>query len=184
MPKTWFFDVPAARQQTDAWTELLHRIFYDANVRLRRDEPNDASWLTLDSFTVAPVDVAAMLTWDGTATMEQAAEHLPWIVATSKVVWEPSACFIVDDTGRYDSLNGMEYAELVLYRALEAGTITESDGHALMTKLYPGSPEDLFLDRVQRFANLVVIRPTEAFHRSPDTQPVQSGPPRAADVNA
>jgi hypothetical protein len=182
MPKTWFFDVPAARLQTDAWAELLHRIFFDANVRLRDSEPRDASWLTLDSFTVTPVDVAAMMAWDGTATMEKAAEHLPWIVAASKVVWEPSGSYIVDDSGRYDSLNGMEFGELVLYRALDDGTISEPDGHALMTKLYPGSTEDLFLDRAARYANLVVLRPTEAFRRSPGSQPIRSGPVSAADA--
>jgi hypothetical protein len=184
MPKTWFFDLPSERQRTDVWTELLHRIFYDTNVQLRRREPLDASWLMLDSFTAIPIDVAQMLAWDGTATMESAAEHLPWIVAARKVVWEPAACYIVDDSGRYDGLGGMEFAELVLYRALAAGALGEPEGHALMTKLYPGSVEDLFANREQRFANLIVVRPTEAFRRSPGAPPWESGPPRPADVSA
>ena len=110
--------------------------------------------------------------------------HMPWMVAASNIVWEPSACFIVDDAGRYDSLNGTEFSELVLYRALEAGTISESVGNAFMAKLYPGSREELFADRIQRFANLIVIRPSSAFRRPPDAPPAQSGPPSSADVNA
>jgi hypothetical protein len=38
--KSWYFDVAVAY-----WDELLNRLFYDANVGMRRREPDDDSWL-------------------------------------------------------------------------------------------------------------------------------------------
>src|SRR5215813_14303313 len=75
--KTWFFELPQERDDTDGWTELLNRIFYDANTLMQRREPRDPNWLAVDSFTTAPVWAATMLAWDGEATRENAEAHLP-----------------------------------------------------------------------------------------------------------
>jgi hypothetical protein len=51
--KAWYFDLP-----TVDWDELLHRVFYDANVGMRRREPRDDSWLALDDYGRPPPSAA------------------------------------------------------------------------------------------------------------------------------
>jgi hypothetical protein len=90
--KAWFFDLPVQRATHDGWEELLSRIFYDANVGMQRSAPWDQNWLRLDGFRASAVDVATMLAWDGLATNERAAVHMPWFLSDSAMVWEPAAC--------------------------------------------------------------------------------------------
>lgn len=182
MPKTWFFDLPVHRERPELWTELLHRIVYDANVRLRRQAPYDEAWLRLDGFTVEPVDLAHMLAWDGTRTREAIAEHLPWIISAGSIVWETAGCLIVDDAGRYDGMEGEDFAELILYRALDEGRIDEAGVRDFLERLYPGRGAAYLADRRRRSANLVAIRPTSAFRKAPGLPPFGSGPPRPEDL--
>ena len=174
--KSWFFELPRARDDTDGWTELLNRIFYDANVLMRSREPRDEAFLAVDTFTTAPVSAATMLAWDGVATQEQAAVHLPWILSHSAITWEFSACYFVDDAGAYDGMTAYDFSELILYRALEAGQTSEEDALAFLDRLYPGKGGEVFGDRSQRLANLLGVRPSAAFRRAPDTLPWRSGP--------
>jgi len=174
--KTWFFDLAAAD-----WDELLHRVFYDANVSLRRREPNDENWLALDSFQVGPVLVDTMLAWDGEATAGKAAAHLPWILASGAVTWEYTSCHLVDEAGAYDGMTGNDFSELVLYRALAAGRVTEARARDFLAKLYPGKGESIYADRAERMANLVTVRPATAFRRAPGSTPYVSGPVRHED---
>jgi hypothetical protein len=175
--KSWYFDLPA----TD-WDELLHRVFYDANVGLRRREPRDESWLALDSYEVSPVQVDTMLAWDGEATAAKAAVHLPWILASGEVTWEYTSCYEVDAAGGYDGMTGNGFSELVLYRALAAGRATDAQAREFLAKLYPGNGAAVFADRRQRMANLVAVRPTAAFRRAPGSTPFASGPVRGEEL--
>jgi hypothetical protein len=176
--KTWYFDSPDVD-----WDELLHRLFYDANVGLRRREPRDESWLALDSYQVSPVLVDTMLAWNGEATADQAAAHLPWILASGAVTWECASCLVVDPDGGYDGMTGNDFSELMLYRALAAGRTTEAQAGGFCAKLYPANDASVFDDRHQRMANLVAVRPTAAFRRPPGTTPFVSGPIRSEDLS-
>jgi hypothetical protein len=180
--KTWFFDLPVERERPDAWEELLQRIFYDANVKLRRREPGDEAWLALDRFEISPVDVGIMLAWDGTMSWDAAAAHLPWLLSAAAAVWEFAACYIVDDAGAYDGMEGEDFTELVLCRALRSGRVTEPDARAFLDRFYPGRGEAVFADRRQRFRNLLGLRDTVEFRKAPGAQPWCSGPVREADL--
>jgi hypothetical protein len=175
--KSWYFDLPAVD-----WDELLHRVFYDANVGLRRREPRDESWLALDSYQVSPVLIDTMLAWDGEATADKAAAHLPWILASAAVTWEYTSCYLVDGAGGYDGMTGYDFSELVLYRALAAGSITVVQAREFLAKLYPANGASVFADRQQRMANLVTVRPSAAFRRAPGSTPFVSGPVRGEDL--
>jgi len=176
--KAWYFDLPVAD-----WDELLHRLFYDANVGMRRREPYDETWLALDSYQVSPVLVDTMLAWDGEATADKAAVHLPWILASAAVTWEYTSCHLVDAAGGYDGMTGNDFSELVLYRALAGGRITDAQALEFLAKLYPGSGPAVFADREARLANLAAVRATTAFRRPPGSTPYTSGPVRAEDLN-
>jgi hypothetical protein len=175
--KAWYFDLPVVD-----WDELLHRVFYDANVGLRRREPRDENWLALDGYQVSPVLVDTMLAWDGEATAEKAAAHLPWILASAAVSWEYTSCYRVDEAGAYDGMTGNDFSELVLYRALAAGRITDAQAQEFLTKLYPNNGASVFADRRERMANLVTVRATPAFRRVPGSAPFVSGPIRGEDL--
>jgi hypothetical protein len=174
--KTWFFELPQGRDTENGWTELLNRVFYDANVLLRSREPNDTTYLAVDTFTTAPVSAETMLAWDGVATQERAAAHLPWILSSGTVSWEFSACYFVDDAGAYDGMTGNDFSELILYRVLDAGQTTPQQALDFLDRLYPGRGEALFAQRSARYANLVGVRPSTAFRRPPDSVPCVSGP--------
>jgi hypothetical protein len=175
--KTWFFDVPQGRDTADGWAELLNRLFYDANALMRSREPNDTTYLAVDTFTTEPVSAATMLAWDGLPTPERAAAHLPWILSSGAVSWEYSACYFVDDAGAYDGMTGNDFSELILYRVLEAGQTTSQEALSFLDRLYPGHAESVFAARSQRYANLVGVRPSAAFRRPPGSAPWTSGPP-------
>jgi hypothetical protein len=133
------------------WDELLPRIFYDANVAMRRQEPHDESWLALDDYDGRPVPVGAMLAWDGEATSAKAAA--------------------------YDGMTGNGFSELMLYRALEEGRATDAQAREFLAKLYPGNPS-VYAERQQRLANLVTVRAARDFRRPPGSTPFVSGPVR------
>ena len=175
--KTWFFDLAVVN-----WDELLHRLFYDANVGLRRREPRDENWLALDSYQVSPVLLGTMLAWDGEATAAKAAAHLPWILASGEVSWEFTSCHLVDETGAYDGMTGNDFSELVLYRALAEGRVTDDAARDFLAKLYPANGASVYADRQQRMANLVAVRPANAFRRPPGSTPFASGPIRDEDL--
>jgi hypothetical protein len=181
--KTWFFDLPRSRDTTDGWTELLNRIFYDANMLMRSREPNDTTWLAVDTYATTPVSAPTMLAWDGRATRERAAAHLPWILSSSAVSWEFSSCYFVDDGGGYDGMTGNDFSELVVYRALEAGQTSPEQALTFLDHLYPGKGESVFADRSTRYANLLGVRPSAAYRRPPGSQPWTSGPVRPGDFH-
>jgi hypothetical protein len=175
--KTWYFDLPVVN-----WDELLPRLFYDANVGMRRREPHDESWLVLDSYQAGPVPVDTMLAWDGEASAGKAAVHLPWILAAGAVTWEYSSCYLIDEAGGYDGMTGNDFSELVLYRALAAGRVTEAQAQEFLAKLYPANGASYFADRQQRLADLASVRTTAAFRRPPGSTPFESGPVRGEDL--
>lgn len=173
--KTWFFEVPAARCAPEAWAELLHRIFYDANVCLGRSEPNDVNWLGLDRFTTKPVEPAPVLGWDG-----KTAEPFPWIAAERARVWEPGPCYFVDDAGRYDVMSAHDYTELLMQRQLRAGKIDPA-GYVNFFERYfnkkPGSGRQMYDERDTRFANLAVVRAVPGpYRKPPGSGDCRSGP--------
>lgn len=180
--KSWFFDLPAARDSTPYWTELLNRLFYDANVAMRRREPNDANWLQLDGVAVSDVDLVEMLAWNGRTTMESAQRHLPWVLSAQRVVWEYTACHFIDDGGAYDGMAANDFTELMLARALAAGLCDDAGAIAFLERFYPGHGAEVHSERAERLANLTIIRPVPAFRKRPGDQPWVSGPPALADI--
>jgi hypothetical protein len=181
--KTWFFDIPTARDTGERWAELLSRIFYDANVRLQRNEPGDLGWFMLDRRSVTPVDPARMLAWDGSRNRESLTAYLPFLESAARVIWEGAGCWIVDDAGRYDGMEGEDFAELVLYRTHDAGQLGADAAVTFLDRLYPGHGAACWTSRQQRLANLDAVRPTAQFRSPPDTQPASCGPPRPEDVD-
>jgi hypothetical protein len=69
-----------------------------------------------------------------------------------------------------------DFSELVLYRAMAAGRVTDEQARKFLTKLYPGNGDSVFADRRDRMANLVTVRPATAFRRAPGSRPYASGP--------
>jgi hypothetical protein len=179
--KTWFFAVPQARDNDAAWGELLHRLFYDANVAMQRRERGDPGWLALDSYRVSALDPPHMVGWNGQTDEATAREYLPWFLSARAVVWEGSACWIVDDAGRYDALSPYDYSELMLDRI---PTADAAAAVSFLDKLYPGKGNAIYDDRARRISNIVTVRtpPPEVFRKAPGTSPVASGPPSAADL--
>jgi len=182
--KSWFFAIPRTRDSEAAWSELLHRLFYDANIRLRRREPDDPGWLALDSFRTHTLDPAHVLGWNGQTDEPTAREYLPWFLSARAVVWEGSACWIVDDVGRYDALSPYDYCELMIDRLLAAATTGAAGAISFFDKLYPGKGQAIYDDRAQRIANVKAIRTPEpgVFRKPPGAEPVASGPPQAEDL--
>lgn len=168
--RRWFFEVPAARDTPDGWGELLHRIFYDTNVQqLRSVEPEDAKWLGLERFATARVEPLDVLAWDGSpATRGQA---FPWT----------DPCYYVDEEGRYDVMTSHDFTELMLLRLHHAGAVDRSGYVRFFERYFPnaekGAGEELWNDREQRLANLVLIRSQpHLYRRAPGSLPVTSGP--------
>jgi hypothetical protein len=174
--KSWFFEAPAARDTAELWDELLNRIVYDTNVRLRRREPNDANWLGVVALRRSEVDVAAMLASD-----DHSFDALPWFVADRNVVWEAGACYTVDDGGRYDVMTAGDYTELILWRQLNAGRI-ERDAfidffdHLLALSNKPPMGQRIYDAGQVRLANLVEVRATTNYRKPPGERPWTSGP--------
>lgn len=176
--KTWFFEVPTAQQAppSDAyWEELLHRIFFDANTRLRQREPTDLAWLQMLRFSVKAVDPKSILAWDG-----KGAQLFPWVAAQRAVVWEPGAMYFVDDAGQYDVLDYVAYTELMMNRMLDAQQIDEATFRKFMGLFFPGNAAtaaEAFTDRMNRMKNITLIRPTPgASRKTPNALPVTSRP--------
>lgn len=182
--KRWFFEVPAARDTPDAWKELLERLFYDANVKLRRRQPSDQAYLKLDSFTVHPVDAMKTMAWSGERNQAAAEAHMPWQL--SRVVWEWSACLLVDEGGRYDGVAADDYSELIAFRLHAEGKIDDAQCIAFLQKVYPSKPTNgqlCFDNREKRLANIVVIRSLPGhFRKTPGQEPFVSGPVHFAHV--
>jgi len=175
--KTWFFEVPEKRDTKKAWNELLHRIFYDANVHLRRSAPNDVNWLALDSWKKNPVDWNRMVQWNGDTDSEVTLRHLPWQLMSP--IWEPSVVYYVDDEGHYDGISPYDFSELILYRCLAAGQIDKDQARLFLDRLYVGHGDATFADRSNRLRNIDLVRPPRSgqFRRVPGETPWHSGPP-------
>lgn len=174
MPKRWFFEVPAKRADPKSMEELLNRVFFDANVKLRLREPGDAAYLALVSFKTEKVDEHAVAAWRGG---DDAA--FPWVAAQRAVVWEPGACFVVDDKGRYDTVDADDFTELVMNRLLErkavdqAGFVAFFD--AYFAKAPKGTGQKLYEARAERLKNIVAIR-EGPYRKTPGEKPHASGP--------
>jgi hypothetical protein len=155
MRQTWFFEVPVRRADTASMNELLHRVFWDQNVAMREKEPNDRAYLSLVTFTTAPVDRAAMKGTKG-------AGDQPWFEAQRQVVWEPSALFIVDAQGRYDNIGVHDFTELLMHRMYDDKEVTEAEFVAFFDTYTQGAIKGRkrFDARKERLAMLTRIGPT------------------------
>jgi hypothetical protein len=182
LPKTWYFDLPVERDRPADWTELLSRLFYDANVRLSRQEPQESGYFEFTRYAVSPVDLGLLLAWDGDRSSAAVAGHMPWLLAAHKVVWEFTACHFVDDFGAYDGMEFEDFTELVLYRAMDSGVIRLDVARAFLDRFYPGRASLVLADRDRRYANLVGIRPAQGFRRRPGEQPWRCGPLLSRDL--
>lgn len=174
MTKRWYVEVPAKRADAKSMEELLHRVFFDANVTLRLREPGDAAYLAMVSFKTEKVDERAVAAWRGG---DDAA--FPWVAAQRAVVWEPGACFVVDEQGRYDTVDADDFTELVMNRLLEkkavdqAGFVAFFD--AYFAKAPKGTGQKLYEARAERLKNIVAIR-EGPYRKPPGEQPHASGP--------
>ncbi len=172
LSKTWYFDVPAKRADKAAMTELIHRIFFDANVKLRQREPDDKAWLTMVSFKTSPVDTKGLAEWDFSGP------PMPWYAADWAIVWEPGACFFVADDGRYDTMQAPDFTELLMNRMLDAKAVTKDQFVSFFEKMYPkppGNGQKLYDARAERVKNLVSVR-TGPWRKTPGAKPIASGP--------
>lgn len=182
--KRWFFELPAQAAADDGyWRELLHRLFYDANVGMRQREPTDLNWLGLVSYEAKPFDPAHMLGWDGVVNADAMSEYFPWILADGKVVWEFGANYYIDEQGRYDAMPGHDFTELLLNRLLRAGQVDEEGFMGFVRRYYPNAAPDrqriIWDERELRFSNLAVIRDLPGFYRKPPGQAPHSSNPLA-----
>lgn len=88
-----------------------------------------------------------------------------------QVVWELSCCYLVDETGNYDTLKGHELTELMAYRLLDAKKLDEAGFVAWFDSHFPGNKgRSFFDDRVNRFKNLTAIRDNPG-KRKPGSKP-------------
>jgi hypothetical protein len=156
--KTWFFAAPESRDSDADFLELLERIFADANAKLRAAEPDDRSSLVLSSFAMTPLNVRDIAGWTGATDAETTRKYLPWFLSERAVVWEFSACWLVDENGRYDGLDAYAFTELMLYRGVETQQIAEAEAVSFLDKLYSGRGRAIFDDRAARLRNIDVIR--------------------------
>ncbi len=180
MDKVWYFEVPAKRADDKSMNELLHRIFWDQNVAMRQREPGDHAYLSMVSFKTSKVDLGSVK-----ATKGSAADSFGWIAAQREVVWEPSAEFIVDATGRYDNIGGNDYTELLFLRMLEQKAVDEATFVAFFDEHYKGKTtgKKVLEDREKRLKNLTEIRgvattaPGSGLSRKAvGAKPIASGP--------
>lgn len=174
--KSWYFALPPGRESDEGWRELLHRVFHDANTVMHLREPNDANWLALDAYRITSIDRRHLLGWSGSTDPETTAAFLPWFL--SRVVWEYASCYLVDEAGRYDGLDGYSFSELQLYEALDAGEVSPADAVGFLAKLFPqpGEGQKIFDARAERRRNIEVVRPTALPRKAPGAQPWVSGP--------
>lgn len=171
MPKTWYFEVPASRADDKHMEELLHRIFWDANVKMRYREPGDHAFLKMVSFKTHKVDPTELKTWKG------GEKKFGWLEATRDVVWELTATYIVDEGGNYDGIGGNDYSELLMHRMLQSGQVDEKAFVAFFDAYNPKTPgKTVLADREKRFKNLTEIRKDQGYRKKPGEKPVASGP--------
>ena len=176
--KRWFFEVPAQRDDQENWSELLHRITYNANCFLRQEQPSDNGWWAIESFQTQSVDSEKALAWDGKTTEQSALSSIPWCVLRSS--WEPSICYWVDQNAVYDALDFNAYCELLAFRWAEQGKPQEK-AVEFLKKLYPDVWERIWGERLQRMENIACIRepnPIPVF-RERGERPWISGPPQS-----
>ncbi len=176
--KRWFFEVPDERDNQENWSELLHRITYNANCLLRQEQPSDNGWWAMESFQTQTVDSEKALSWNGETTAESALPTIPWCVLQTS--WEPSICYWVDSHGIYDALDFNAYCELLAFRWAEQGKPVEA-AREFLRKLYPDAWERIWNERLHRMENIACIRepnPIPVFRR-PGERPWTSGPPQS-----
>ncbi len=113
------------------------------------------------------------MTWDGKSTAP-----FPWHEAHTKIVWEPGACFIVDATGRYDTMAALDFTELLMNRLVESKKLDEAMWILFFDRYFPLPPQgkSLCAERASRFKNLVVVREGGAWRKKPGAEPIASGP--------
>ncbi len=180
--KTWFVDVPVSLSAMEFWEELVLRILYDANTNRQRADPLERSWFDLDGCNLAVVDPLHTLAWDGAFTEASLTAYLPFLVAQAKVSWEASACFLVDEMGEYSTLRAEQFIELLVYRALDSGRITEDIARTFLERLFPGQAEDLLGRWPTALDELTANRATRQFRKTPAQVPFQAGPVDPADL--
>lgn len=183
--KRWFFEVPSHHVGPKSWLELVQRIFYDANVALRRREPSDYAWFYVDQVRVREVDPKAMLAWDGATSLESGLTHMPWMVSEARIVWEPSACFVVDDDGRYGVLRAQSFTQLVACREHKLHGVDIAGLAAFLQKAFPGEGDDMATGWKERLEALRVPAPAPAgaFRQVPGAGS-KSGPPSQEDLGS
>lgn len=178
--RSWFFEIPSHCHDAAHWQELIPRIFYDMNVALRRREPNDAAWISVEDFKVKPIDVGAIVAGDGS-------EALPWDELDKQRIWEPAVCYFVNDMGQYDVMSANDFTELLLNRAWQTQMITEQKFIDFLDKHFSareqGASKRIHASAAQRFQNLITVRNTPGvFRKQPGAGSFVCGPVAAADI--
>lgn len=171
---SWFFDIPSGRDAPDAWEELLHRILYDRNVASSRQRPGNRNWYGMLSFEREALDPLSFLFWEGPN-----AEQFPWLAAERQMIWEPAACYIVSNDGRYEFLQGEEFSELLAWRLIEEEQITEEIASGFFDQYFgkPDSGARLLAARAERLLHFRTIQqPGNAFRKPVGAEPICSGP--------
>ena len=175
-PRCWYFEIPSAHDTPERWKELVPRIMFDINTTLRRREPGDMAWIDMESFRVAPLQPRQVLNMH-----ENNPRSLAWVNFDRARSWEPAVCFYVDDAGHYDVMSAHDFSELLLYRLLGRGEITNEEFRNFLDRYYaesePAAGLRIYAQRETRLNNLTTVREElNSLKKTPNEQPFSCCP--------
>lgn len=175
-PRCWYFELPSGHDTPEYWKELVPRIMFDINTNLRRREPTDMAWIDMEGFRVAPLQPRQVLNMHETNQRSVA-----WVNFDRARSWEPAVCYYVDDAGRYDVMSAHDFSELLLYRLLGRGEITDEQFRDFLDRYYaesePAAGLRIYANREVRLRNLTTVREDlVAFKKTPNEQPFSCCP--------
>lgn len=173
-PRCWYFEIPCAHDTPEYWEELVPRIMFDINTGLRRRQPDDMAWIEVESFGLYPVQPRQVLNMH-----EDNQRSLPWVNFDRARSWEPAVCYYVDDAGRYDVMSAHDYSELLLYRLLARGEITDDQLRSFLDRYYGEAGQRVYADREARLKNLTTVRESAGVPRKTPYEPPYSSCPDA-----
>jgi ribosomal protein L7/L12 len=175
-PRCWYFEIPRAHDTPERWKELVPRIMFDINTSLRRREPGDMAWIDVEGFRVFPLQPRQVLNMHETNQRSVA-----WVNFDRARSWEPAVCYYVDDAGRYDIMSAHDFSELLLYRLLGRGEITDEQFRSFLDRYYaesePAAGLRIYADREARLKNLTTVRQDlSSLMKTPNEQPFSCCP--------
>jgi ribosomal protein L7/L12 len=143
---------------------------FDINTALRWREPSDAAWIEVESFTVHPLQPRQIL-----AMHETNPRSLAWVNFDRARIWEPAVCYFVDDSGQYDVMSAHDFSELLLYRLVGRGEMTDDEFKNFLDRYYaesePSAGQRIYADREERMKNLTTVRESTGVPKKTPNEP-------------